>query len=72
MTCGAVFSAVAQWLKRCATNRKVVGSIPDGVVVSVKCELTIYVLTPERITVSDQPSGNCMWVGYLRDLRRTA
>ena len=24
--------AVAQWLKRCATNRKVAGSIPDGVI----------------------------------------
>jgi hypothetical protein len=23
--------AVAQWLRHCATNRKVVGSIPDGV-----------------------------------------
>jgi hypothetical protein len=23
---------VAQWLKRCATNQKVVGSIPDGVI----------------------------------------
>jgi hypothetical protein len=25
-------TAVAQWLRRCATNRKVVGSIPDGVI----------------------------------------
>jgi hypothetical protein len=24
---------VAQWLRYCATNRKVVGSIPDGVIV---------------------------------------
>jgi hypothetical protein len=24
-------SAVAQWLRYCATNRKVAGSIPDGV-----------------------------------------
>ena len=24
-------TAVAQWLKRCATNRKVAGSIPAGV-----------------------------------------
>jgi hypothetical protein len=24
-------TAVAQWLRRCATNRKVAGSIPDGV-----------------------------------------
>ena len=24
-------TAVAQWLKCCVTNRKVVGSIPDGV-----------------------------------------
>jgi hypothetical protein len=24
-------TAVAQWLRRCATNRKVTGSIPDGV-----------------------------------------
>jgi hypothetical protein len=23
--------AVAQWLRRCAKNRKVAGSIPDGV-----------------------------------------
>jgi len=23
-------TAVAQWLRRCATNRKVAGSIPDG------------------------------------------
>ena len=25
-------TAVAQWLKYCATNRKVAGSIPDGVI----------------------------------------
>ena len=25
-------TAVAQWLRRCATNRKVAGSIPDGVI----------------------------------------
>jgi len=25
-------SAVAQWLRYCATNRKVTGSIPDGVI----------------------------------------
>jgi hypothetical protein len=24
--------AVAQWLRNCATNRKVAGSIPDGVI----------------------------------------
>ena len=24
-------TAVAQWLRRCATNRKVAGSFPDGV-----------------------------------------
>ena len=24
--------AVAHWLRRCATNRKVAGSIPDGVI----------------------------------------
>ena len=25
-------TAVAQWLRRCATNRMVAGSIPDGVI----------------------------------------
>ena len=25
-------TAVAQWLRRCATNRNVAGSIPDGVI----------------------------------------
>jgi len=25
-------TAIAQWLRRCATNRKVAGSIPDGVI----------------------------------------
>jgi hypothetical protein len=25
-------TAVAQWLRHCATNRKVFGSIPDGVI----------------------------------------
>ena len=25
-------TAVAQWLRRCAINRKVAGSIPDGVI----------------------------------------
>ena len=25
-------TAVAQWLRCCATNRKVIGSIPDGVI----------------------------------------
>ena len=28
--CGV--TAVAQWLRCCATNRKVAGSIPDGVI----------------------------------------
>ena len=28
----AVGNAVAQWLRYCATNRKVAGSIPDGVI----------------------------------------
>jgi len=27
-----VLPAVAQWLRCCATNRKVTGSIPDGVI----------------------------------------
>ena len=27
-----VGTAVAQWLRCCATNRKVAGSIPDGVI----------------------------------------
>jgi hypothetical protein len=27
-----VGTAVAQWLRFCATNRKVAGSIPDGVI----------------------------------------
>jgi len=27
-----VGTTVAQWLRRCATNRKVAGSIPDGVI----------------------------------------
>jgi len=26
------FTAVAQWLRFCATNRKATGSIPDGVI----------------------------------------
>ena len=25
-------TAVAQWLRRCATNRNIAGSIPDGVI----------------------------------------
>jgi hypothetical protein len=29
--CGIVGTAVAQWVRYCATNRKVAGSIPDGV-----------------------------------------
>ena len=29
---GADGAAVAQWLRCCATNRKVAGSIPDGVI----------------------------------------
>jgi len=28
----SVYTAVAQWLRCCATNRKVTGSIPDGVI----------------------------------------
>jgi hypothetical protein len=28
----AAGTAVAQWLRYCATNRKVAGSIPDGVI----------------------------------------
>jgi hypothetical protein len=28
----SVEHAVAQWLRHCATNRKVAGSIPDGVI----------------------------------------
>ena len=29
---GEVGTVVVQWLRRCATNRKVAGSIPDGVI----------------------------------------
>jgi hypothetical protein len=29
---GLLARTVAQWLKFCATNRKVAGSIPDGVI----------------------------------------
>jgi hypothetical protein len=29
---GSVGTAVAQWLRYCATNQKVAGSIPDGVI----------------------------------------
>jgi len=29
---GSAGTAVAQWLRCCATNRKVAGSIPDGVI----------------------------------------
>jgi hypothetical protein len=28
----ALFSAVAQWLRYCATSQKAAGSIPDGVI----------------------------------------
>jgi hypothetical protein len=28
----AVGHAVAQWLRHCATNQKIAGSIPDGVI----------------------------------------
>ena len=31
-TCKVRGTAVAQWLRCCATNRKVAGSIPDGVI----------------------------------------
>jgi len=27
-----IASAVSQWLRCCATNRKIAGSIPDGVI----------------------------------------
>jgi len=27
-----ILTAIAQWLRCCATNRKVAGSIPDGVI----------------------------------------
>jgi len=30
--CTNVGTAVAQWLRCCATNRKVAGSIPDGLI----------------------------------------
>ena len=29
---GGMETAVAQWLRCCATNRKVAGSIPDGAI----------------------------------------
>ena len=29
---GTLGTAVAQWLRRCATNRNVAGLIPDGVI----------------------------------------
>ena len=34
---GCVGAAVAQWLRCCATNRKVVGSITNGVIGSFRC-----------------------------------
>jgi hypothetical protein len=45
--------AVAQWLRRCATNRKVAGSIPDGVI---------------RIFQWNNPSGRTMALGSTQPL----
>ena len=39
-TTASVGIAVAQWLRCCATNRKVAGSIPDGVMgIFVLCDV---------------------------------
>jgi hypothetical protein len=45
--------AVAQWLRQCATNRKVAGSIPDGVI---------------RIFRSHIPFGRTMALGLTQPL----
>jgi hypothetical protein len=44
---------VAQWLRHCATNRKVAGSIPDGVT---------------GIFVGHKPSGRTMALGSTQPL----
>jgi hypothetical protein len=38
--------AVAQWLKHCATNRKFVGSIPDGVIGILHCHILPAAIWP--------------------------
>ena len=43
-------TAVAQWLRRCAINRKVAGSIPDGVI-----EIFLLTLTLTMALESTQP-----------------
>jgi hypothetical protein len=42
---------VAQWLRNCATNRKVAGSIPDGVIGFFHCH---------------NPSGRTMALGSIQ------
>jgi hypothetical protein len=56
-------TAVAQWLKSCATNQKVAGSIPDGVM-----EFFIYINPSDRTMAlgSTQPltemsTGSISW-----------
>jgi hypothetical protein len=48
------FTSVGQWLKYCATNQKVAGSIPDGV---MEIFIDILVDSSDRIMVlgSTQP-----------------
>jgi hypothetical protein len=45
--------AVAQWLRHCAANRKVAGSIPDGVIGIFYC---------------NNPSGRTMALGSTQPL----
>jgi hypothetical protein len=47
-------AAVAQWLRYCATNRKVAGSIPDGVIGIFHCTMALRSTQPltEMITRS--------------------
>jgi hypothetical protein len=57
-----VGTAVAQWLRYCATNQKVVGSIPDGVM-----EFFIHINPSDRTMAhgSTQPLRNAYQVYFL-------
>jgi hypothetical protein len=59
-------TAVAQWLRCCATNRKVAGSIPGGVM-----EFFIVIKTPDRTMalgltqpLTEMSTGSVPWGAY--------
>ena len=65
------YTAVAQWLRCCATNQKVAGSIPDGVNWHNPLDRTMALGSTQplrKMITGEFPGGKCGWCVRLTTL----